>query len=207
MPSEMSVDLKERIVAWYLNDQYSYRHIAALANRSIGHASNVLRNYREYGQVKNPFSCRTGRPSEVNEEDIVYIHSLLEANPTLYLDELQTRLLRDRRPLYGNDDSRPRALLDQLLTCRDGATITHGVPSRENHETKDDIVGMLQVCCCQVSAIAKKEGDTRGQLFPDWAVTRNTGWMGKNACSRNYAKGCKEVGKYGLLGHAAILRI
>lgn len=92
----MSIDLKERIVAWYHEDQYTYRHIAVLANCSIGHISNVLRNYHEYGQVKNPFSRNTGRPSEVNEGNIAYIHSLLDTNPTLYLDELQTRLLSVR---------------------------------------------------------------------------------------------------------------
>jgi hypothetical protein len=43
--------------------------------------------------VKNPFGSRTGRPSQIEEGDIVYLHALLAANPTLYIDELQTRLL------------------------------------------------------------------------------------------------------------------
>jgi hypothetical protein len=46
--------------------------------------------------VKNPFSSRTGHPSQVKTGDIVYLHALLEANPALYLDELQTRLLSVR---------------------------------------------------------------------------------------------------------------
>ena len=96
MPAEMSVDLKQRIIDWYLVDQYTYRQIAGLADCSIGHVSNVMRNFREFGQVKNPFSSRTGRPSQIVEGDIVYLHALLEANPTLYLDELQTRLLSVR---------------------------------------------------------------------------------------------------------------
>jgi transposase len=98
MPAEMSVDLKQHIIDWYLVDQYTYRQIAGLADCSIGHVSNVMRNFREFGQVKNPFSSRTsrtGRPSQI-EGDIIYLHALLEANPALYLDELQTRLLSVR---------------------------------------------------------------------------------------------------------------
>jgi hypothetical protein len=54
-----------------------------------------MRNFREFDQVKNPFSSRTGRPSQI-EGDISYLHALLEANPALYLDELQTRMLSVR---------------------------------------------------------------------------------------------------------------
>jgi transposase len=96
MPAEMSVDLKQRIIDWYLVDQYTYHQIAGLADCSIGHVSNVMKNFREFGQVKNPFSCRTGRPSQIEEGDILYLHALLEANPALYLDKLQTHLLSVR---------------------------------------------------------------------------------------------------------------
>ena len=44
----------------------------------------------------NLFSSRTGRPSAVEDADIEYISNLLEANPVLYLDELQSRLLSVR---------------------------------------------------------------------------------------------------------------
>jgi hypothetical protein len=55
-----------------------------------------MRNFREFDQVKNPFSSGTGRPSQIEEGDISYLHALLEANPALYLDELQTRMLSVR---------------------------------------------------------------------------------------------------------------
>jgi hypothetical protein len=92
MAPEMSTDLKKRIVAWYLEDRLTYQEITRLANYSIGHVFNVMSNFHCYGQVNNPFSCRTGRPSTIQEGDITYISGLLSANPTLYLDELQTRL-------------------------------------------------------------------------------------------------------------------
>ena len=37
-----------------------------------------------------------GHPSVVTAVDIEYLHSLLEANPVLYLDELQTHLSTGR---------------------------------------------------------------------------------------------------------------
>ena len=92
IPAEMSVDLKQHIVDWYLVDQYTYRQIAELASCSIGHVSNVMRNFWEFAQVKNPFSSHTGHPSQI-EEGEVYLNALLAANPALYLDELQTSLL------------------------------------------------------------------------------------------------------------------
>ena len=89
----MSVDLKERIISWYLNDQLTYREISVCVNCLIGHISNVMRNHRDFGQVNNPFSSRTGRPPAVKDADIKYIYNLLEANPVLYLHELQSQLL------------------------------------------------------------------------------------------------------------------
>ncbi|KIM82447.1 hypothetical protein PILCRDRAFT_70559, partial [Piloderma croceum F 1598] len=93
IPAEMSVDLKQHITDWYLVDQYTYCQIAGLADCSIGHVSNVMRNFREFSQVKNPFSSCTGHPSQIETGDIVYLHALLEANPALYLDKLKTHLL------------------------------------------------------------------------------------------------------------------
>ena len=93
MAPEVSVDMKRRVVHWYLIDGLNYREISQLSGCSIGLISKVMRNQREFGEVNNPFSTRTGRPSAIEEGDIVYLQSLLEANPALYLDELQSRLL------------------------------------------------------------------------------------------------------------------
>ncbi|KIM71688.1 hypothetical protein PILCRDRAFT_82531, partial [Piloderma croceum F 1598] len=42
-----------------------------------------------YGQVTNPFAHTRGHPHILNNGDVEYIHALLQANPMLYLDELQ----------------------------------------------------------------------------------------------------------------------
>ncbi|KAF8958306.1 hypothetical protein BDZ97DRAFT_1587706, partial [Flammula alnicola] len=59
------------------------------ANCSIGLVSKVFHNFREHGQVNNPFTKHTGRPSTVEDGDIEYISALLDVNPVLYLDEIQ----------------------------------------------------------------------------------------------------------------------
>ena len=57
--------------------------------------SKVLRYYQEFGQVRDPFRQYTGRPS-ILEADLKYIDTIVTANPSLYLDEIQQRL-RDIR--------------------------------------------------------------------------------------------------------------
>ena len=71
----------------------TYREIRDLGGVSLGLISNTIQNYHDFdGQVKNPFRRITGRPSYLNEDDIVFIESTLKANPSIYLDELQKKL-------------------------------------------------------------------------------------------------------------------
>ena len=88
----LSKDLKERIVKWYYEDQDTMAQIASQARCSIGTVSNVLRVYREYGDVKDPFRQYTGRPSKLSEADLKFLDAIVVANPSLYLDEIQQRL-------------------------------------------------------------------------------------------------------------------
>jgi len=92
MPASLSDDLKKLIVTCYFEEGLTYREIKDRAQCSIGLVSKVLHNYEDFGQIINPFSKRTGRPSMIEDRDIKYISSLLDANPVLYLDELQQRL-------------------------------------------------------------------------------------------------------------------
>jgi hypothetical protein len=51
----------------------------------------VLRLHRESGNIHNIFVQPRGGPRSLNQGDISYISSLLDANPTLYLDFTQLR--------------------------------------------------------------------------------------------------------------------
>lgn len=92
MPPKLSEDLKQRIVQWYYEDQLTMRDIASQARCSIGLVCNVLHNHREYGQVTNPFRLQAGRPSYLDDGDLTFINTILTANPSLYLDEVQQKL-------------------------------------------------------------------------------------------------------------------
>jgi transposase len=96
MPPSLSPDLKERIIKWYFEDGLTYRDIRDQGRVSLGIISNTIRNYHEFGEVKNPFRRQTGRPSYVNDEDMAFIESTLTANPSIFLDELQKRLYDSR---------------------------------------------------------------------------------------------------------------
>jgi transposase len=92
MPAALSNDLKERIVKWYNVDGLTMKDISSTAECSIGLVSNVLRNHQHYGQVSNPYSRRTGRPSYLSAEDLNYLQTIITTNPSIFLDELQHKL-------------------------------------------------------------------------------------------------------------------
>jgi transposase len=92
MPLRVSDDLKECIIRWYYIDMITMEEIRDHAKCSIGLIYNVIRNYRDFGQVRNPFALCTGWPCTLTDEDLIFLNALLEANPSLYLDELQQKL-------------------------------------------------------------------------------------------------------------------
>jgi len=63
---------------------------------SIGLVYKVICNYRDFGQVRNPFNGRGGRPCTLTDQDISFLNALLKANPSLYLDEMQQKLFTIR---------------------------------------------------------------------------------------------------------------
>jgi transposase len=96
MTAAISTDLKEHIVRWYYDEQMTMEEVAKLAHVSVGLVSKVVSLHRTYNQVTNPCTLRNGRPSNLNLGDRKYLGAILEANPSLYLDEIQERLATNR---------------------------------------------------------------------------------------------------------------
>ena len=92
MPATISNDLTERIVKWYNVDGLTMKDISMTAECSVGLVSNVLHNHQQYGEVKNLYSCQTGCPSYLSEEDLTYLTSITMANPSIFLDKMQYKL-------------------------------------------------------------------------------------------------------------------
>jgi transposase len=91
-----STEMRKRMVVWHTELGKSTVEISALAGCSERTVREVLRMHRDTGDVHNTFAQSCGGPRSLNQGDIAYIFSLLTANPTLYLDELQIKLAEIR---------------------------------------------------------------------------------------------------------------
>ncbi|KAF7980969.1 hypothetical protein HWV62_35764 [Athelia sp. TMB] len=92
MVRAVAEQIKENIVLDYYEEHMTVREIAAKQRVSIGLVSKVLQLYGMYGSVINPFASGRGWQAILDEGDILYIEAILEANPGLYLDEIQAKL-------------------------------------------------------------------------------------------------------------------
>lgn len=96
MAPSLSKDLRDRVVQWRIQNNWSYRKLADMAGCSIGTIANILMYHRVYGTSTNPYRKRTGRPRLLDHDDCAYIDTLLNRDPTIYLDEIQDKLVEDR---------------------------------------------------------------------------------------------------------------
>lgn len=96
MPAHLSKEMRERIVRWKVDLELTVDEIAGLASCSKSTVYNILNLHRDFNQTHNPYARQRGRPRSLTTNDTSFLHSLLQANPTLYLDELQDRLLEAR---------------------------------------------------------------------------------------------------------------
>ena len=88
----ITVAMRKTIVCWCFEQHMTALQISVLAGCSEQAVYKVLRLHRDYSQVTNPFTHSRGRRI-LDNDNVEYIHALLQANPALYLDELQEQLL------------------------------------------------------------------------------------------------------------------
>jgi len=93
MAPVITLEMHENMVVWWYEQWKTVLDISRLARCSQRTVYEVLRLHRGYGQVVNPFVRARGRPHILSNGDLEYLRSLLQANPALYLDELQEDLL------------------------------------------------------------------------------------------------------------------
>jgi transposase len=89
---DVAPQLRDRIVAWRYEQRKPAAEIAELAGCSERTVYGILHNHWDFGQTANPYTQRCGCPRALEIGDINYLSSLLDANPTMYLDELQEML-------------------------------------------------------------------------------------------------------------------
>jgi len=84
-----TVNMCEAMVCWWFEQYKTAFEIPQLAQCSEQTVYDVFPLHQDYGQTKNPFAHSRGHPHIFNNGNVEYIYALLQANPTLYLDELQ----------------------------------------------------------------------------------------------------------------------
>ena len=138
---------------------------------SIGLIYNVIRNYRDFGQVRNPFALRAGRPCILTEEDLLFLNALLEANPSLYLDELQQKLF-DIWDVHVSLPTISRTLLQHINLSRKGLT---KAAAERNEEVQAAWEGMMSQYTDPDLFVALDESavdDRTGQQVHGWSTVR-----------------------------------
>lgn len=87
--AHLSREMKQCIVRWHYELDYGANEISKLANCSTSTVYDILQTWRQYGDVENLYRQSPGRRRCLDQHAINYISSLIQANPTLYLDEIQ----------------------------------------------------------------------------------------------------------------------
>ena len=93
MPKHLWDELQNLIDAWRLEYNKSVKEIASLAKCSERTVYSILSYNRDYGLISNPHARARGRHCSLETSDVNFILALLDASPSLYLNEIQERLL------------------------------------------------------------------------------------------------------------------
>ncbi|KAF6753832.1 hypothetical protein DFP72DRAFT_747838, partial [Ephemerocybe angulata] len=94
-----SDETRRNIVRWHFELGLEPSDVASLAGCNVRTVQRILTWHRDYDTIHNPFKLRNhgGRRRTLTSGDLVYITSILQAQPKTYLDELQHLLITHRR--------------------------------------------------------------------------------------------------------------
>jgi len=89
-----SGDPEARAVNLYSQGDVIMRGVAETSNVSLGFVLSVIACHRQFGQVTNPHTPGPyGRQRILDTFDTLFIREVIEAKPSVYLDELQYKLV------------------------------------------------------------------------------------------------------------------
>ncbi|KAH9974442.1 hypothetical protein BGW80DRAFT_1155581, partial [Lactifluus volemus] len=80
---------------WFYDFELPVKEIVLLSGHSQSTDYTILQLYNTCGTVTNPLACHTGRKCLLDPQDLQYIQSILEAQPTIYLDKIQGKLFQN----------------------------------------------------------------------------------------------------------------
>ena len=100
MAPQVSDEMHARIIVWHDEQHLSVQEIAGLVCCGVQTVYNILSYHREYHTLRNPSTCRPHCANRsLDMGDMNYIESLIDAQPKIYLYEIQDELL-ERRDVF-----------------------------------------------------------------------------------------------------------
>ncbi|KIK76650.1 hypothetical protein PAXRUDRAFT_90651, partial [Paxillus rubicundulus Ve08.2h10] len=88
--------LQEQIIIWYHELQLLVEQIVTLSGISHTAVYDILQLYDDFGTVVNPLALPPGQKRQLTHTDLVFVQGLLDACPTIYLDEIEESLSHQR---------------------------------------------------------------------------------------------------------------
>ena len=93
MAPPVSLELRERIIAWRYELHMSISDIMRLSSRCEKTVHNILKSFRENDNLfGHSVIERCGCKWLLDRDDLNYLESILHAEPGLFLDEVQEKL-------------------------------------------------------------------------------------------------------------------
>ena len=129
MAPQVSLELRERIVAWRHELNVSIDDIIRLSNHCDKTVRNVLKTYQDHNAFMQPFIQPRGRKRLLDRDDLNYLEAILRAEPGLFLDELQEKL-RTVRDIEVSISTLSRTLSRLAITHK---SIAKEVAERNEH--------------------------------------------------------------------------
>ncbi len=108
MPKPYSIDLREKVVAAYQNNEGSMRRLAKRFKVSFSFVTNLLKQVKQTGQIA-PKPHGGGHPQSVKTQGEMFLSELIENQPDLILSALRDQYNEHFEPVS-------RSTIDRTLT-------------------------------------------------------------------------------------------
>ena len=100
MAPQVLDEMRAWIIIWHDEQPLSVQEIAGLVGCGVRTVYNILSYHRDYHTLRNTSTCGPhGANCSLDMGDMNYIESLIDAQPKIYLDEIQDELL-ERRDVF-----------------------------------------------------------------------------------------------------------
>ena len=166
MAPPVSLELRERIIAWRYELHMSISDIMRLSSRCEKTVHNILKSFRENDNLfGHPVIERRGRKRLLDRDDLNYLESILRAEPGLFLDEVQEklRIVRD-----------VEVSITTISRTLNRLAITHKHIAKEAAERNEHLRATWQVSMAQYDPCQLVFVDEAG--VDDQTNVRKNGW-------------------------------